>query len=181
MEDAIAGWLAKVNLPAGLVHRYPDELSGGQKQRVAIARAFAAGPDLLLCDEITSSLDVSVQATIVSLLDELAIAEGVAVVFVSHDLAVVRAAAGRIAVMRDGAICEEGEAGVIFERPAAAYTRELLDAIPESPADNPIYPGRDSIHTASSSTQATTAIAVPHPPLTGRDDSDLFFTGRVAR
>ncbi len=129
-QRTVSSLLEKVNLGDELAHRHPDELSGGQKQRVAIARAFAAGPDVLLCDEITSALDVSVQATIVTLLRELAEAEGVAVVFVTHDLAVVRAVASRIAVMKDGLIVEEADATAIFERPEAAYTKALLAAIP---------------------------------------------------
>lgn len=122
--------LERVGLGEEIAYRYPDELSGGQKQRVAIARAFAAGPDLLLCDEITSALDVSVQATIVTLLDELVAAEHVAVVFVTHDMALVRTVAPRIAVMKDGAIIEEGDAAVVFNEPQADYTRRLLAAIP---------------------------------------------------
>ena len=131
----IAELLDKVHLGAELAQRYPDELSGGQKQRLAIARAFAAEPEVLLCDEITSALDVSVQATIVTLLTELAEAEGVATIFVTHDLAVVRAVATRLVVMKDGQVVEEGDASAIFERPQADYTRQLLDAIPSIPSD----------------------------------------------
>jgi peptide/nickel transport system ATP-binding protein len=129
-DRAIAGLLDKVGLGDEVASRHPDELSGGQKQRVAIARAFAAEPEVLLCDEITSALDVSVQATIVTLLGELAAAEGVAILFVTHDLGVVRAVASRIVVMKDGSVAEEGEATAVFEQPAAAYTKALLAAIP---------------------------------------------------
>lgn len=129
----IAELLDNVRLGAELAHRYPDELSGGQKQRLAIARAFAAEPEVLLCDEITSALDVSVQATIVTLLTELAEAEGVATIFVTHDLAVVRAVAARLVVMKDGRIVEEGDASAIFQQPQTEYTRQLLAAIPSMP------------------------------------------------
>ncbi|HZV26726.1 MAG TPA: ABC transporter ATP-binding protein [Acidothermaceae bacterium] len=129
----IARLISLVGLPADFASRYPDELSGGQKQRIAIARAFAANPRVLLCDEITSALDVSVQASIIEILTELAASSGVAVVFVTHDLAVVRAVAARIIVMKDGSVCESGSSDDIFERPEAAYTRALLAAIPTVP------------------------------------------------
>jgi peptide/nickel transport system ATP-binding protein len=128
---AVVELLESVKLPTGLLHRYATELSGGQKQRVALARAFAARPSVLLCDEVTSALDVSVQATIIELIAELAARFGTAVIFVSHDLAVVRTIAGRALVMRNGAVCEEGETERLFVSPAHPYTRELLAAIPE--------------------------------------------------
>ena len=113
---------------------YPRQLSGGEKQRVAIARALAARPKLLLCDEITSALDVSVQAAIVNLIEDLRrdIA-GLAVLFISHDLAVVRAIADRIVVMQGGRIVEEGLPNEILFSPRADYTRELIHAIPTMP------------------------------------------------
>jgi peptide/nickel transport system ATP-binding protein len=128
---AVVELLESVKLPTGLLHRYATELSGGQKQRIALARAFAARPSVLLCDEVTSALDVSVQATIIELIAELAARFGTAVIFVSHDLAVVRTIAGRALVMRNGAVCEEGETEQLFVSPAHPYTRELLAAIPE--------------------------------------------------
>jgi peptide/nickel transport system ATP-binding protein len=123
--------LAAVRLPRGILHKYPSQLSGGQKQRVAVARAFAARPALLLCDEVTSALDVSVQATIVKLISELAAEFGTAVIFVSHDLAVVRAVAQRVIVMKDGEICEEGEVERVFNAPEHPYTRQLLESVPD--------------------------------------------------
>jgi len=128
---AVMELLESVKLPTGLLHRYATELSGGQKQRIALARAFAARPSVLLCDEVTSALDVSVQATIIELIAELAARFGTAVIFVSHDLAVVRTIAGRALVMRNGAVCEEGETERLFVSPTHPYTRELLAAIPE--------------------------------------------------
>jgi peptide/nickel transport system ATP-binding protein len=128
---AVMELLESVKLPTGLLHRYATELSGGQKQRIALARAFAPRPSVLLCDEVTSALDVSVQATIIELIAELAARFGTAVIFVSHDLAVVRTIAGRALVMKDGEVCEEGETEQLFVAPSHPYTRELLAAIPE--------------------------------------------------
>ena len=125
--------LAAVRLPDSLIDRFPSELSGGQKQRIAIARAFAARPLLLLCDEITSALDVSVQAAILDLLKDLARENGVATVFVSHDLAVVRALAHSTIVMRHGRVVERGETGAVFADPRDPYTRALLEAVHDLP------------------------------------------------
>jgi peptide/nickel transport system ATP-binding protein len=123
-----------VRLPNRLLDSYPRELSGGEKQRVAIARALAPRPRLLLCDEITSALDVSVQAAIIDLIRELRREiDGLAVLFISHDLAVVRAVADTIAVMRNGVVVERGSPEVILFNPQADYTQELLAAIPKMP------------------------------------------------
>jgi peptide/nickel transport system ATP-binding protein len=132
-RGAVANLLEAVKLPGTILNRYPSQLSGGQKQRVAIARAFAARPALLLCDEITSSLDVSVQATIIELIARLSAELGTAVVFVSHDLAVVRTIASRAVVMRAGEVHEEGATDRLFTNPRHAYTRDLIGAIPRLP------------------------------------------------
>ncbi|MBW3593261.1 MAG: ABC transporter ATP-binding protein, partial [Actinobacteria bacterium] len=128
---AVEDLLDAVKLPRGMRGRYAAELSGGQKQRVALARGFAARPSLLLCDEVTSALDVSVQATILELLAELAEKYETAVIFVSHDLAVVRTIATRALVMKDGEVREQGETERLFVSPQDPYTRELLSAIPD--------------------------------------------------
>ncbi|MEY2965246.1 MAG: hypothetical protein RLZZ228_1059 [Actinomycetota bacterium] len=131
VEAAVAKLLDEVQLPSAFLHRYPSELSGGQKQRISLARAFAAEPSLLLCDEVTSALDVSVQATILRLIDDLAREHGTAVIFVSHDLAVVRTITQRALVMKDGQVVESGLTETLFTEPEHDYTRELIGAIPD--------------------------------------------------
>ena len=126
--------LERVRLPARLAKSYPRELSGGERQRVAIARALAAGPDLLLCDEITSALDVSVQAAVLELLMELQHELKLSMLFITHDLGVVASIADRILVLEAGVVRERGNADQVLSAPSAAYTRNLLDAIPTLPA-----------------------------------------------
>jgi len=122
--------LARVNLRAEYAERYPDELSGGEKQRVAIARAFASDPDLIICDEPVSALDVSVQSAVLNLLAELQDDHGSAYLFISHNLSVVGYLADTIAVMYLGQLFEVGEARELFQPPYHPYTEALVSAIP---------------------------------------------------
>jgi peptide/nickel transport system ATP-binding protein len=130
-EAVIRDGLDRVRLPASVIDRLPGDLSGGQRQRIAIARAFLAQPRLLLCDEVTSALDVSVQATILQMIAQLSAESGVAVILVSHDLALVRTMADRTIVMRQGRIVEQQDSNALFVDPQSDYTRELIAAIPK--------------------------------------------------
>ncbi len=121
---------ARAGLPAELLQRYPHQLSGGQKARVGIARAVAPRPRLLVLDEPTAALDVSIQAVILQLLDRLRREDDLAMLFVSHDLNVVRMLCDGIVVLQGGKVVEAGASAQVFDRPQAAYTRTLLDAIP---------------------------------------------------
>jgi peptide/nickel transport system ATP-binding protein len=129
-ESRIAAALESVALPAAAAGRFPHQLSGGQRQRAAIARALILEPELLICDEVTSALDVSVQAVIVELLSELQRQRGLAMLFVTHNLPLVRSIAQEVAVMQNGRIVELGEVDRVLDRPAAAETRRLLEDAP---------------------------------------------------
>jgi oligopeptide transport system ATP-binding protein len=122
--------LERVGLSAEHYNRFPHEFSGGQRQRIGIARALVLRPKLIVADEPVSALDVSIQAQIVNLLDDLQDEFGLAFLFVAHDIGVVRHIADRIAVMHDGLIVEQGDADQVCERPRDDYTRKLLAAVP---------------------------------------------------
>ncbi len=122
--------LERVGLSAEHYNRYPHEFSGGQRQRIGIARAIALKPKLIFADEPVSALDVSIQAQIVNLLDDLQDELGLTYVFVAHDIGVVRHISDRIAVMHDGKIVEQGSADQVCERPGDDYTKKLLGAVP---------------------------------------------------
>ena len=122
--------LERVALSAEAANRFPDQLSGGERQRVAIARALAAEPSLLVCDEITSALDVSVQAAIVDLLRQLRTETGLSLLFITHNLALIRTIADRVVVMTDGRIVESGPTIQVFDSPSAEYTGKLLANTP---------------------------------------------------
>ena len=135
LKEKIIEVLNKVRLGEFYLTRYPRQLSGGEKQRVAVARAFAAKPDIILCDEVTSALDVSVQAAVLNLLQELKEDFGTTYIFVSHDLAVVRAISDRVAVLYQGRLCEIGPSKNVYKFPSHPYTEVLLGAVLEPDPD----------------------------------------------
>jgi oligopeptide/dipeptide ABC transporter ATP-binding protein len=130
IADRVAALLETVGLDPSRAGAYPHEFSGGQRQRIAIARALAAQPDLIVADEAVSALDVSIRAQILNLLADLKDAAGLTMIFVSHDLGVVRHLANRIAVMFRGRVVELGPAHDLFRAPRHPYTRALLSAMP---------------------------------------------------
>ncbi|HEY5574072.1 MAG TPA: ABC transporter ATP-binding protein, partial [Anaerolineales bacterium] len=134
-EEEVARLLEAVRLPPAYARRLPGQLSGGEKQRAAIARAFASNPDLLICDEPVSSLDVSVQASILNLLNEMQIERSNSMLFISHNLAVVGFLADKIAVIYLGHLMEVADARDLFEPPYHPYTEALLSAIPLADPD----------------------------------------------
>lgn len=128
----VAELLDKVSLPSSAMRRYPHEFSGGQRQRIVIARALGLNPDFLVCDESVSALDVSVQAQVLNLLNDLKKELGLTLLFISHDLSVVRYMCDRIAVMQAGHIVESGDAEDVYQYPKSDYTKALLNAIPKT-------------------------------------------------
>lgn len=130
-KKRVAELLEKVSLPSTMMSRYPHEFSGGQRQRIVIARALSLNPDFLVCDESVSALDVSVQAQVLNLLNDLKKELGLTLLFISHDLSVVRYMCDRILVMQAGKIVESGLANEVYLRPKNEYTQSLLAAIPQ--------------------------------------------------
>jgi len=128
LREAVAAGLEEVGLSAAMMQRYPHEFSGGQRQRIAIARVLVLKPALVLLDEPTSALDVSVQMQVLQLLAQLQRKYGIAYLFISHDLAVIRAMAHRVLVMKDGQVVEQGSVEDVLSAPSQAYTRRLLAA-----------------------------------------------------
>ncbi len=131
INDKAADWLRRVGLQADHMSRYPHEFSGGQRQRIGIARALILEPEFVVCDEPISALDVSVQAQVVNLLDELKESLGLTLLFIAHDLSMVRYVSDRMAVMYLGSLVEVGRADEVFFEPAHPYTRILVGSNPE--------------------------------------------------
>jgi len=129
-RETVRDLLARVSLDPDYESRFPSQLSGGERQRVAIARALAAEPRVLVCDEITSALDVSTQASILELLGDLRNQMDLTIIFITHHLALVRAIADRALIMRRGVVVEEGSATAMLDEPQDQYTRDLIGATP---------------------------------------------------
>jgi peptide/nickel transport system ATP-binding protein len=132
-RDYVRRWLAAVGLDPTFANRFPHQFSGGQRQRIAIARALAMQPDVIVCDEPVASLDVSIQAQIINLLIRLRAELDLSLLFISHDLSVVRHLCSRVAIMYQGRIVEEGETSSIYANPQHDYTKRLLAAVPVLP------------------------------------------------
>lgn len=131
VRDYVVDILARVGLPADSIGRYPHQFSGGQRQRVGIARALAVKPDMLICDEAVAALDVSVQAQIINLLMDIKRDSGLSMIFISHDLGVIRHLCDRVAVMYLGRVVELAATAELFSSPTHPYTRMLLDGMPK--------------------------------------------------
>ena len=130
-KQTIEQLLQMVGLDAAALDKYPHEFSGGQRQRICIARAIATGPELLICDEAVSALDLSVRAQILELLEDLKRKLGLSLLFITHDLGVVQHIADRVVVMNRGKIIEEGPCGQVLKAPREEYTRYLLSSVPK--------------------------------------------------
>jgi|TARA_B100001964_G_scaffold226123_1_gene274687 oligopeptide/dipeptide ABC transporter ATP-binding protein len=131
IKDQVADWLNKVGLNADHMSRYPHEFSGGQRQRIGIARAMIIGPKFVVCDEPISALDVSVQAQVINLLEDLKQSMGLTLLFIAHDLSMVRYVSDRMAVMYLGTVIETGPANDVFFEPKHPYTQLLIESNPE--------------------------------------------------
>jgi peptide/nickel transport system ATP-binding protein/oligopeptide transport system ATP-binding protein len=130
VAKAVLNLMDDVGLARAFVRKYPHEFSGGQRQRIAIGRALACRPDFVVADEPVSALDVTIQAQVLELMGELVDAYGLTMLFISHDLAVVRQIADRVAVLHQGKLIEQGTTAQLFSQPQQSYTQQLLQSIP---------------------------------------------------
>lgn len=128
--ERVSAALEQVGLTPNARHRYPHEFSGGQRQRISLARALVTDPDILIADEAVSALDVTVRAQILNLIDSIAARRSLTLIFVSHDLSVIRRVCDRVAVLRSGRVVETGATAQVYDDPQHPYTRELLAAVP---------------------------------------------------
>ena len=135
-KEKVKELLKKVSLDPSHFYRYPHEFSGGQRQRIGIARALAVNPKFIICDESVSALDVSVQAQVLNLLNDLKNELGLTYIFISHDLSVVKYMSNRMVVMQEGKIEEQGDSDEIYNSPKTSYTKKLIDAVPEGKLDD---------------------------------------------
>lgn len=135
-RNTVMEWLERVELPPDSVNKYPHEFSGGQRQRIAIARTLCISPKIVIADEITSALDISVQAEVLELLSQLRRDLELTMIFISHNLAVVRHVSDRVVVLFHGEVMEDGDVERVFRNPEADYTRRLLDSVPGRPGFN---------------------------------------------
>ena len=135
-KEKVKELLKKVSLDPSHFYRYPHEFSGGQRQRIGIARALAVNPKFIICDESVSALDVSVQAQVLNLLNDLKSEYGLTYIFISHDLSVVKYMSNRMVVMQEGKIEEQGDSDEIYNSPSTSYTKKLIDAVPEGKLDD---------------------------------------------
>lgn len=135
LDNKVLQLLDQVGLASNALNRYPNEFSGGQRQRIAIARALAADPVLIVADEAVSALDVSTQSQVLNLMRDIQAEHGLAFLFITHDLGVVRQVADRVGVLKNGHLVESGAADEVLNNPSSEYTRALLAAVPEVSAD----------------------------------------------